>query len=195
MELQGERVRSIISLAAEDNGEFYVPLSRAQLTKIRKAVDKLDIEELDEGFLNTVEGWLDRSSKDGMDGMVVILQDLLQAYAGSVVGRRRNELIGTVGKAVAGTMETETKQEDEEASLSAANPGCEVMSDILKAHPSDWDTILNTLPPSVTLEGLLGEVQRTIEGVVLGMDNGSVGQRVCAEYLREIVKRVENARV
>jgi len=40
----------------------------------------------------------------------------------------------------------------------------------------------------------LGEIQKTIEGVVLGMENGSMGQRVCAEFLREMVTRVEAAR-
>ena len=37
----------------------------------------------------------------------------------------------------------------------------------------------------------MGEVQRTIEGVVLGLENGSMAQRVQAEFLKELIQRIE----
>jgi hypothetical protein len=43
----------------------------------------------------------------------------------------------------------------------------------------------------VTKESLVGEVQRTMESVILGLENGSMGQRVQAEFLRELVTRIE----
>ena len=45
---------------------------------------------------------MDRSSKDGLDGMVVIFQTILQSYSGSVIERSRDDLIKSVGEAVAG---------------------------------------------------------------------------------------------
>jgi len=38
---------------------------------------------------------------------------------------------------------------------------------------------------------LVSEVQKTMEGVVLGLENGSMAQRVQAEFLRELVTRIE----
>ena len=43
----------------------------------------------------------------------------------------------------------------------------------------------------MTKEALIGEVQKTMEGVILGLDNGSMAQRVQAEFLRELVTRIE----
>ena len=34
-------------------------------------------------------------------------------------------------------------------------------------------------------------MQRTIEAVVLGLENGSMAQRVQAEFLKEMVTRIE----
>jgi hypothetical protein len=42
-----------------------------------------------------------------------------------------------------------------------------------------------------TKDQLVKEIQRTMEGVILGLENGSMAQRVQAEYLRELITRVE----
>jgi hypothetical protein len=55
------------------------------------------------------------------------------------------------------------------------------------------------LPPLISLqervskEALLGSIQAAIEGVVLTQENGSLPQRVLAEFLAEMVSRVEAA--
>jgi hypothetical protein len=38
---------------------------------------------------------------------------------------------------------------------------------------------------------LIAEIQRTMETVVLGLENGTMAQRVQAEYLRELLTRAE----
>ena len=43
----------------------------------------------------------------------------------------------------------------------------------------------------VKKEALVKEVQKTMESVILGLENGSMAQRVQAEYLRELVTRIE----
>jgi hypothetical protein len=45
----------------------------------------------------------------------------------------------------------------------------------------------------VSKEALLGSIQAAIEGVVLTQENGSLPQRVLAEFLAEMVSRVEAA--
>jgi len=44
---------------------------------------------------------------------------------------------------------------------------------------------------TVTSKSLMSEVQRTMEAVILGLDSGSMAQRVQAEYLKELVTRIE----
>ena len=43
----------------------------------------------------------------------------------------------------------------------------------------------------MTKDALVGEVQKTMEGGILGMENGSMAHRVQAEYLQELVTRIE----
>ena len=42
-----------------------------------------------------------------------------------------------------------------------------------------------------TTNALVGEVQKTMKGLIWGLGNGSMVQRVQAEYLRELVTRIE----
>jgi hypothetical protein len=42
----------------------------------------------------------------------------------------------------------------------------------------------------VTKDALIGAVQRTKDGVVLGLENGSMTQRVQVKFLREVVTRI-----
>ena len=44
---------------------------------------------------------------------------------------------------------------------------------------------------TVSKDALLGTVQAAIESVVLSQENGSLPQRVLAEYLSELVQRIE----
>ncbi|GMH47673.1 hypothetical protein TrRE_jg13506, partial [Triparma retinervis] len=92
MEVVGERVKSVLLCASSPSGDFYVPLTPSQFSSVRSKVDSFPLHDLDEAFLTTVEAWMERSRKDGIDGMVVIFQAVLQAYAGSVIDRRRGDL-------------------------------------------------------------------------------------------------------
>ena len=65
--------------AADPNtGEFDVPLQRESVERMRKALEGAVV---DERMLNTVYAWIRKSDEDKMDGMVHILQILLQCYA------------------------------------------------------------------------------------------------------------------
>lgn len=166
-------VERVLKAAAEPgSGEFLVPLSAERLDAMRAELTTgLDPASLDEGFLTTVDAWMNKSSKDGMDGMVVILQKVLQMYAGTAVSRARSS--------------GESGENGGDASS--------FLEKLLAMDTDEWDAELATVFQNndVTPSGIMGEVQRTIEGVVLGLENGSMAQRVQAEYLRELVARIE----
>jgi len=72
-------LESIVAKAADPTtGEFNVPLQPASVARMREAVDAATV---DERMLNTVYAWIRKSDEDKMDGMVHILQHLLQCYA------------------------------------------------------------------------------------------------------------------
>jgi hypothetical protein len=193
---RAKAVEDIVKKAAEpDSGEFLVPLSAARVDAMRTTLQKMDPSDLDEGFLSTIDAWMNKSHEDGMDGMVGILQKVLQIYAGTAISRARAQLLANVGAAVAG------KDQSEADALVAAEqpkPTVALLEELLNINTDVWDATLmsrfsdnNESTTTVTASSLMSEVQRTIEGVVLGLENGSMAQRVQAEYLRELVTRIE----
>jgi len=190
-------VEKVLQAAAEPgSGEFLVPLTKERVDAMRLVVTKeLDPSDLDEGFLATVDAWMNKSMQDGMDGMVGILQKVLQIYAGTDIARARKTLAAQVGAAVTGKdVETTAEMIDAAEEDSNRKPSAELLEKILAMDTDFWDAVLKeefTKKDGVSSKALMGEVQRTIEGVVLGLENGSMAQRVQAEFLRELVSRIE----
>jgi len=188
-------VENVVKAAAEpDSGEFLVPLIPERIEFMRKVLTELEPEVLDEGFLSTVDAWMNKSLEDGMDGMVDILQKVLQIYAGTQISRARLQLQGQVASALTG----ESQQVVEDAIASEQKeptPASELFEELLNMNTEYWDSAmrqkLGVDKGKVSASDLMFEVQRTIEGVVLGLENGSMAQRVQAEYLRELVTRIE----
>ena len=72
-------LQDIVAAAANPGtGEFDVPLKADALARMSK---KMEGAEVDERMLNTVYAWIRKSDEDKLDGMVHILQHLLQCYA------------------------------------------------------------------------------------------------------------------
>lgn len=67
---RAKEVQNVVTAAAETNGEFLVPLSVERIQAMQDEVAKLDPSILDEGFLSTVDAWMNKSHQDGLDGMV-----------------------------------------------------------------------------------------------------------------------------
>lgn len=77
-------------------------------------------------------------------------------------------------------------QENEETAEAA------LFESLLKTDTDEWDaTIKAGIADGASAADLTSEVQRTMESVVLSLDNGSMQQRVMAEYLRELVTRIK----
>ena len=173
---RAKEVEDVVKAAAEpESGEFLVPLLPAQVQAMRQKVESLEPSSLDEGFLSTVDAWMNKSHQDGMDGMVGILQKVLQMYSGVQILRARERLAGS--------------------STTEKTPAAQLFEKLLKVDADQWDVeIRNGTAQDVKAAALIGEIQKTMETVVLGLENGSMAQRVQAEFLRELVSRAESAR-
>jgi hypothetical protein len=183
-------VESVVKAAAEpDTGEFLVPLLPERVEAMRAAIDRLDTSSSMQGdtFLSTVDAWINKSHQDGMDGMVGILQKALQLYAGRRIRLAR------------GATTTLPQQSSADASTSndiSSSAAIMWLDELLQCDPDLWEVTIRQRQqgdgPAATTSDLVAEIQRTMELTVLSMESGSLTQRVLAEYLQEMVKRVEN---
>lgn len=167
---RAKEVEKVLKAAAEpESGEFLVPLLPSQVSEMRKTLEGLEPSSLDEGFLSTVDAWMNKSHQDGMDGMVGILQKVLQMYSGVQILRARENLDND----------------------STQTPASELFEKLLKVDSELWDVEIRNGVKDMKCSTLIKEIQKTMESVVLGLENGSMAQRVQAEYLRELVSRAE----
>jgi energy-converting hydrogenase A subunit M len=156
-----EVVQDILKKAAEENGEFALPLKAERLAEMRAEVRK-NADSLDEGVISTIFAYMKKANEDGLDGMVLIFQKVLQLYASE--------------------------------ELLASKPGDKVLEELLAADSDAWDGILaRAMGGETDKDTLLGSVQRSVEKVVLQKASGSYGQRVQAEFLRELMGRIRAA--
>jgi len=129
--------------------------------------------------------------QDGMDGMVTIMQKALQIYAGLVISNARVQLQASVGAAVSGESQAAAAKAAAEE-LKTNSAASKLLEELLRVDTDSWDNeIRKGFEGDCTKEDLVKEIQRTMEGVLLGLENGSMAQRVQAEFLRELVTRVE----
>ena len=130
-----------------------------------------------------------------MDGMVAIMQKALQIYAGTVISRARFQLEANVGAAIVGedqdTADAAAARAERESSSTGASA---LLEKLLHVDTDNWDIEIRKgidEGEDVSKEALISEVQKTMEAVILGLENGSMVQRVQAEFLRELVTRIE----
>ena len=76
-------VENVVKAASEpDSGEFLVPLSKERVDDMRKAMRKLEIADLDEGFLSTVDAWMNKAHQVRLStGMLLQIQGIHNTYA------------------------------------------------------------------------------------------------------------------
>lgn len=185
-------VERVVKAASEpESGEFLVPLSRERVDAMRGVVEELETADLNEGFLSTVDAWMNKAHQDGMDGMVTIMQTALQIYAGTVISRARIQLQANVGAAVAGEDQSAADTAAAKVEGSAASA---LLEKLLHLSSDDWEDAIREGTKEggdVSKDSLISEVQKTMEAIILGLENGSMTQRVQAEFLREMVTRIE----
>jgi len=189
-------LQEIVASCAEPDGEFLVPLAPERFTALQSEVNtRVDKGELGEGVLSTVDAWAKKAESDGLDGMVVILQKVLQLYAA-------RSLRFDAAEAAAQLAQMMPEDAAEKIDLSGAAPAlhpdyaaaAELYGAVLEADADGWPAILTERlngDAPVAKRNVLAIVQAQIERVVLLQENGSFGQRVQAEFLRELVQQVE----
>jgi len=191
---RAKSVEDVLKCAAEpDTGDFLVPLSVDRIDAMRDKLNNLDPDTLDEGFLSTVDSWMNKSQQDGMDGMVGIFQKVLQMYAGISISRARLELQLSVGAAISNEGQEKADQVLAEKEAAGPDSAAVFMERLMRVDPDLWDgELLGAFQrEEIKPKSIIGEVQRTIEAVILGLENGSMAQRVQAEFLKELVTRIE----
>eukprot|EP00638_Chattonella_subsalsa_P002196 CAMPEP_0117760672 /NCGR_PEP_ID=MMETSP0947-20121206/16779_1 /TAXON_ID=44440 /ORGANISM="Chattonella subsalsa, Strain CCMP2191" /LENGTH=266 /DNA_ID=CAMNT_0005581427 /DNA_START=200 /DNA_END=1000 /DNA_ORIENTATION=- len=173
MDKASKVVEAIVVSAAEKDGQFLVPLSAERKQAMKQVVEQFS-EELDDNFLSTVSTWMNKAQEDKMDGMVQILQRVLQLYAANALQ------IGV--KSVSGT----------------APESSVFFDDLLDSDPELWTSLVRKglmEDKRCTPDSLMGAVQVSIEGTVMQQENGSFSQRVQAEFLGELVEIIKAVQV
>lgn len=173
---RAKQVERVVQAAAEpDSGEFLVPLIPERIQAMQEQLQSIEESSLDEGFLNTLDSWIVKSHQDGMDLMIGMLQKVLQMYAGLQIQRAR-----------------ERQKLNESGMGSPSGETTSILTQLLQTDADQWDLVLSRHNPAV-LKEVLSEVQRTTESIVFALEAGSMAQRVQAEYMQELMKRVESA--
>jgi hypothetical protein len=162
-------LQEILKAAADERtGEWKVPLPADKVAAMRAAMDAR-AEFIDEALLSNCFAWMRKASDDNLDGMVVILQKVLQIYASRAL---------SIDDAVSNSGKTSSSAEA-------------ALSELLNVDEGTWAPIIR----KKAQEGEISEIsflealQRKMESVVLGLSSGSYSQRVQAEYLKELESR------
>ncbi|GIL46603.1 hypothetical protein Vafri_3567 [Volvox africanus] len=162
LEDSGKVLQNILIAAADEKGEWYLPLTDEQVQRVRDALERHS-NRLDEALLSNAFAWIKKSSEDGFDGMVQLLQLVLQLYAAQEL--RTQETQGVEG----------------------------ALNKLLYSEERQWYPLLHSLAVdgSISEAAFMEALQRRMEGVVLGLQSGSYAQRVQAEYLKEVESRAK----
>ncbi|KAI8471928.1 MAG: hypothetical protein J3K34DRAFT_376301 [Monoraphidium minutum] len=153
-------LQAILAAAADENGEWYLPLAPRQVTAVRDAMER-SAEALDEALLSNAFAYIKKASDDRFDSLVALLQKVLQLYAGRAL--RGPETAGVEGFLNELVYAEEAEWEALLRSKVAAGEVAEA--------------------------GFMEALQRKMEATVLGLQSGSYAQRVQAEYLKELEAR------
>lgn len=194
-------LQELLSAAADADGQWFLPLSKAQVAAVRSAMDAR-ADALDEALLSNAFAWIRKCNEDGLDSMAQLIQKVLQLYAARALSPSQAE-----------RDEEERRRRDEAAAAYLPSSGRDqaaerVLDEVIAAEEHDWEAIIER---SATLgvddaaggagsdsAGPLAEaafsdaLQRKMEATVLGLTSGSYAQRVQAEYLKEIEGRARS---
>jgi alanyl-tRNA synthetase len=184
-------VTKVVSSAADANGDFLVPLSKDNIENLKETVCE-NLEDCDEAFLTTLNSWMTKTREEvekmeemrktmkengatpeneidtSMSGMVEVLAKVFQTYAGQALK----------GAKLDGSQETKARP---------------LLLELLDTDAEEWNNLIFQklkAEPICSPDDLVNEIAAMIEGVVLGQVEGSMTQRVQAEYLRELLNRV-----
>eukprot|EP01024_Parvocaulis_polyphysoides_P021738 TRINITY_DN20322_c0_g2_i2.p1 TRINITY_DN20322_c0_g2~~TRINITY_DN20322_c0_g2_i2.p1 ORF type:complete len:378 (+),score=52.57 TRINITY_DN20322_c0_g2_i2:130-1134(+) len=157
-------LQDILKTAADEKGEWLVPLPDEKEAAVKTAL-KENESKLDEAFLSNAYAYMQKAREDKIDGMVSLIQKVLQLYAAMKLDN--------------------PNAKDVDAEL----------NELILLDASVWkSTVVKKADAGQVGETSLKEaLQRKMEGTILGLQSGSYTQRVQAEYLKELEKKVKEA--
>ena len=140
MDGSAQVLQKILARGADENGEFALPLEDDKAAAMLTAMDKeLPVgadEDATEGVLGHAYGYMKKASDDNLEGMVVLIQGVLQMWAARevraasgdsspvlarVAQAKPEEWNSMVGEAERGDFETQLKSAMEAAVLERPN--------------------------------------------------------------------------
>ncbi|WZN59192.1 hypothetical protein HKI87_01g07170 [Chloropicon roscoffensis] len=195
----------LLQQAADDQGQWHLPLNDVEVGKMRTflqtklmAVDgEAELEEGEEpcdmeSLLATSYAWMkkamdDEENKEAQQ-VVPLLQKVLQLYASQY-------LLNFSSQAEMALLQAENEALEAAGELPSSGPAKEALEKLLTCDEEDWDSQLRVLAEgdSCSQEGLLAELQKKKELIILGMKGGMYEQRVLVEFLQEMEERVRGA--
>ena len=85
MDGSAETLQKILAAAADANGEFDLPLADDKVEAMATAMDQVlpqgSSDDATEGVLGHAFGYMKKANEDGLDGMVALIQSVLQVWA------------------------------------------------------------------------------------------------------------------
>ncbi|PRW58323.1 hypothetical protein C2E21_3211 [Chlorella sorokiniana] len=160
-----------ILMAAADpqTGEWTLPLQPDKLEAMQ-AVMAANASGLDESLLASCYSWMRKAAEDKLDGMVALLQKVLQVYACQQLSQPP-------------------------AGGSSGGASDALLDELLAADEALWTRLIRQRASEggASEAALMEALQRRMETVVLGLPSGSYAQRVQAEYLKELEERAKSA--
>ncbi|KAK9809392.1 hypothetical protein WJX73_001610 [Symbiochloris irregularis] len=153
-------LQEIVRAAADERGEWHLPLTAQQRAAMQQAMEDRS-EHLDEALLSNAYAWMRKASDDGLEGVVGLIQKVLQVYA-----------------ALALKVNSPDKSEV-------------ALNEVLAADEGSWSTELQERKVRGDLDeaAFMAAIRRRMERVVLTLDSGSHAQRIQAEFLKELETR------
>eukprot|EP00667_Euglena_gracilis_P013857 EG_transcript_14312 len=169
----GSVVLDLLKLCAEDNGEFLLPLPEAKLAAVRTAIRRRLKKYATDNFVSTIRAYIKKAADDKLEGVVVILQKIFQVYVAELLRGMCVNL--KEGERCTATM-------------------IAVLTALLDADEERWDAELQTTMFSDTATVDPGAfcilLNEEVGGMLFQLPAGSPLQQVCAEYIQEILERI-----
>ena len=159
----GAALQRVLAAGADDAGEWRLPLDADALARMRAALADAGAA-VDEAFLSSAFAWMRKAAADGNDGVVSLIQTVLQLYAGAAL--------------------TASPSDD---------PSDAALNSVLGAPEPEWGAALAGVRAGVGAAAFDAALRRRMEAVALGLPSGSYAQRVQAEYLKEVEARAKDA--
>lgn len=153
----------ILKAGADESGNWNLPLGEKEINALNQALDD-NKDHVNEALLSNAFAWMRKASDDKLDGMVVLLQKVLQLYAARELKTRATD--GMEG----------------------------FLNDLFVVDAEEWEGKILERAKSgeITEEEFNKAVQMKLENTIL-LPSGSNAQRVQVEYLSELKNRGKSA--